>query len=242
MENGRQWSPRQRKWPHRAQSRTSHHGSLGSWLHTNLHLGLPGCLLQGSRAWPQGRYSLWNCGLNANLQNILAECRPGWHRGCFQSILDAEHQPRTQRQFKEGGFQLQHPSSSSLLPCDSLQGPGRSQVENKNQWESLPGLGVRRSLQQVGRLGFSTVLILWSPDVKSQIIGKDPDAGKDWRQKEKGATEDEMVAWHHWFNGHELRQTLGEGEGQGSLMCCSPWVFSWTWFSDWTTTQSPQNR
>ena len=46
--------------------------------------------------------------------------------------------------------------------------------------------------------------VLWPPDVKSWLIGKDPDAGKDWRQEEKGATEDEMVGWHHWFNGHEL--------------------------------------
>ena len=65
--------------------------------------------------------------------------------------------------------------------------------------------------------------ILWPPDVKSlQNIGKDPDAGKDWRQ-EKGATEDEMVGWHYWLNGHEFEQTLGDSEGQGSLTCCSSW-------------------
>ena len=64
--------------------------------------------------------------------------------------------------------------------------------------------------------------ILWSPDVKSQLTGKDPDAGKDWGQ-EKGATEDEMVWWHHRFNGHGLGQTPGNGEGQVSLVCCSPW-------------------
>ena len=61
--------------------------------------------------------------------------------------------------------------------------------------------------------------ILWSPDVKSQLIGKDPDAEKDWRQEEKGTTEDEMVGWHHQFNEHEFEQTLGDGEGQGSPMC-----------------------
>ena len=65
--------------------------------------------------------------------------------------------------------------------------------------------------------------ILWPPDAKSWLIGKDPDAGKDWRQEEKGMTEDEMVGWHHWFNGHEFEQTPGNGEGQGSLACCSPW-------------------
>ena len=52
---------------------------------------------------------------------------------------------------------------------------------------------------------------------------KDPDAGKDWGQEEKGMTEDEMVGWHHWLNGHEFEQTPGDGEGQGSLVCCSPW-------------------
>ena len=66
-------------------------------------------------------------------------------------------------------------------------------------------------------------LILWLPDVKSQLIGRDPDAGKDWGQKEKKATQDEMVGWHHWLNEHEFDQAPGDGEGQGSLVCCSPW-------------------
>ena len=65
--------------------------------------------------------------------------------------------------------------------------------------------------------------ILWPPDAKSWLIGRDPDAGKDWRQKEKGTEEDEMVGWHHWFNGHEFEQAPGDGEGQGDLACCSPW-------------------
>ena len=65
--------------------------------------------------------------------------------------------------------------------------------------------------------------ILWPPDVKNQLIRKDPDAGKDWRQEEKGITEDEMVGWYHWLSGHEFEQTSGDGEGQGSLTCCSPW-------------------
>ena len=66
-------------------------------------------------------------------------------------------------------------------------------------------------------------LILKPPDAKSWLIGKGPDAGKIWGQKEKGATEDEMVGWHHQLNGHEFEQTSGDGEGQGSLACCSPW-------------------
>ena len=65
--------------------------------------------------------------------------------------------------------------------------------------------------------------ILWPPDVNNWLIGKDPDAGKDWRQKEKGTTEDEMVGWHHQINGHEFEQALEVGDGQGSLECCSPW-------------------
>ena len=64
--------------------------------------------------------------------------------------------------------------------------------------------------------------IPWLPDAKSQLIGKDPDAGKDWRQEEKGLTEDELFGWHHQLDGHESAQTLGDGEGQGRLVCCSP--------------------
>ena len=57
----------------------------------------------------------------------------------------------------------------------------------------------------------------------SQLIGKDPDTGKDWRHVEKGKTEDEMVGWHHLLNGHEFEQALGIGDVRGSLACCSPW-------------------
>ena len=67
------------------------------------------------------------------------------------------------------------------------------------------------------------VSILWSPDVRSRLIGKDPDAGKDWSQEKKGMTEDKLVGWHHWLSGHEFEQTPGDGKGQGSLACCSPW-------------------
>ena len=65
--------------------------------------------------------------------------------------------------------------------------------------------------------------ILWTPDAKYWLTGKDPDAGKDWRQEEKGMTEDEIIGWHHWFKGHEFEQALRDGDGQGSLACCSPW-------------------
>ena len=65
--------------------------------------------------------------------------------------------------------------------------------------------------------------ILGPPDEKSRLIRKDPDTGKDWRQEKKGMTEDEMVGWHHWLNGHEFEQTPRDSEGLGSLACCSPW-------------------
>ena len=65
--------------------------------------------------------------------------------------------------------------------------------------------------------------ILWPPDAKSWLIRKEPDARKDWMQEEKWATEDEMIAWHHWLNGNESEQTLGDSEGQRSLTCCSSW-------------------
>ena len=65
--------------------------------------------------------------------------------------------------------------------------------------------------------------ILWLPDENNWLIGKDPDVGKGWRHEEKGMTEDKMVVWHHWINGHELEQAPENSEGQGSLACCSPW-------------------
>ena len=64
--------------------------------------------------------------------------------------------------------------------------------------------------------------ILWPPDSNSQLFRKDPDAGKDWRQEGKGTT-DKMLGWHHWLNGLEFEQIPADGEGQGSLACCSPW-------------------
>ena len=66
-------------------------------------------------------------------------------------------------------------------------------------------------------------LILWPPDSKNWLTGKDPDAGKEWKQEEKGMTEDEMIGWHQWLDRHEFEQALGVGDEQGSLECCSTW-------------------
>ena len=65
--------------------------------------------------------------------------------------------------------------------------------------------------------------VLWPPRAKSWLIGKDGDAGRDWRQEETGTTEDEMAGWHHWLNGHESEWTPGAGDGQGGLACCDSW-------------------
>jgi len=71
----------------------------------------------------------------------------------------------------------------------------------------------------IGRMNAEALI----PDAKNWLIGKNPDAGKDWRQKEKGIAEDEMVGWHHQLEGHEFEQVLGVGDGQGGLACCSTW-------------------
>ena len=86
--------------------------------------------------------------------------------------------------------------------------------------------------------------ILWPTDGKSWLTGKDPDAGRDCGQEEKGMTEDEMVGWHHRFNGHEFEQAPGVGHGQGSLVCCSPWGckvgYDWETEPNWIcNTKSP---
>ena len=65
--------------------------------------------------------------------------------------------------------------------------------------------------------------ILWPPHAKSWLIGKDPNAGRDWGQEEKGTIEHEMAVWHHWLNGHESGYTPGVGDGQGGLVCCDSW-------------------
>ena len=99
-----------------------------------------------------------------------------------------------------------------------------------------------QSLIFIGRTGAEAETpILWPPDAKNWLIGKDPDAGKDWRWEEKGMTEDEMVGWHQWLDGHEFEWAPGVGDGQGSLACCNPWGckesdtpewLNWTFLND----------
>ena len=75
--------------------------------------------------------------------------------------------------------------------------------------------------------------MLWPRDAKNWLIGKDPNAGKDWGQEEKGMTEDEMVGWYHWLDGHESELALGVGDRQGSLACCSPWDHKESDITEW---------
>ena len=77
------------------------------------------------------------------------------------------------------------------------------------------------------------VPIFWPPDEKNWLIGKDPDAGNDWRQEKKGNTEDEIVRWHYWLDEHEFEQALGVGDGQGGLACCSPWCLKESYTTEW---------
>ena len=112
-----------------------------------------------------------------------------------------------------------------------------TQTLHCSKWNEVM-VGWRRNWAGSRHLGFSNsnlywqcdlkyfghlIQVLWPPDVKNCLIGKDTDAGKDRRQKEKGMTENEMVGWHHLLKGQEFEQTLGIGDGQGSLACFSPW-------------------
>ena len=85
-------------------------------------------------------------------------------------------------------------------------------------------------------IGRTEVPILWLLDAKRWVVGKDPDAGKDWGQEEKRSSEGEMVGWHHWLNGHEFKQTLGDGEEQGSLARCSIWGRQKSAMAEWVKT------
>ena len=97
----------------------------------------------------------------------------------------------------------------SPLDCNKIQ---QVHLKGDQSWVFIGGTDVEAETP-----------ILWPPDVKSWLIGKDPDAGKDWGQEEKGTTENEMVGWHHQLNGHGFGWTLGVGHGQGALVCCGSW-------------------
>ena len=115
-------------------------------------------------------------------------------------------------------LQSASPKLSSLTPSyhQLVSANGRHSKALGTRKKNQPWIVIERTDAEV------EAPILWPPDSKSQLMGKDSDAGKDWRQEKRGMTKDEMVGWHHWFNGHEFEQTLGDSGGQGSLACCSP--------------------
>ena len=98
----------------------------------------------------------------------------------------------------------------------------QSILKEINPEYSLEGLMLKLKLQYFGPLMR-----------RANSFGKDSDAGKDWRQEEKGMTEDKMVGWHHWLNGHKFEQVLGDGEGQGSLVYCNPWGLKESDTTEW---------
>ena len=108
-----------------------------------------------------------------------------------------------------------------LLNCgvgkDSWESSGLKEIKSVNPKRNQSWMFIGRTDDE------AEAPIIWPPDAKSWLIRKDPEAGKEWRQEEKGMTEDEMVGWHHQLDGCEFEQVLGVGDGQGSLVCCSPW-------------------
>ena len=112
------------------------------------------------------------------------------------------------------------PSAKELMlwNCGALESPLDSkEIKSVNPKGNQPWIFTERTDAE------AEVPIFWLSDAKSQLVGKDPETGKNWGQEEKGTTEDEMVGCHHWLNGREFEQTLGDSEGQGSHVCCSPW-------------------
>ena len=115
------------------------------------------------------------------------------------------------------GWKLKNWGSRTVVLDKTPEGPlDRKEITPVNLKGNQPWIFIGRADNE------AETPILCPPDAKSWLIGKDPDAGKDWGQ-EKGLTEDEIVDWHHRLNGHEFERTPGDGEGQGSLTCCSPW-------------------
>ena len=107
-----------------------------------------------------------------------------------------------------------------LLNCGAAEDSWASLGQQRDQTVNLKG---SQLWIFIGRTDVEAEApVFWSPYVNNQLIGKVPDVGKDWGQKEKRASEDEMTEWHHWCNGLELGQTPGDGEGQGGMACCNP--------------------
>ena len=154
-----------------------------------------------------------------NLNSILkkTETLLCWQRSVWSNYgFSSSHVKMWELDHKEGGvlknryfwIVVLEKTLESSLDCKEIQ---RVHPKGNQSWIFIGRTDVEAETP-----------ILWPPDRKSWLIWKDPDAGKDWGQ-EKGMTEEEMVGWHHWQTGHGFGWTLGVGDGQGGLACCSPW-------------------
>ena len=164
---------------------------------------------------------------------VKAMVFPGVMYGCESWIIKkTEH-------WRADAFKLVYKTLES--PLDS------SEIKPVNPKRNQPWIFILRTDAE------AEAPTLWTPDAQSWLFGKDPDAGKDWGQEEKGMTEDEMVGWHHWLSGHDFEQTLGDNEVHWSLVCCSLWdqkeldTTEWlnnkaVWLMDELSTISPAKR
>ena len=119
---------------------------------------------------------------------------------------------------KKEGWALKNWCIQTVVLEKTLESPlGGKEIKSINPKGNQPWIIVGKTNAE------AEAPIFWPSNAKSQLIGKDPDAGKDKRQEGKKITEDQMVGWHHWLHGHESEKALGDGEGQGSLACCSQW-------------------
>ena len=143
----------------------------------------------------------------------------------------------TSADFLEAQGLFPMPISNYWIVCfcweDSWESLCQEEIKPVNSKKNQPWIFIGRTDAE------AEAPIFWPPDAKSQLIGKDPDAGEDWRQEEQGMTEDEMVGWHHWLNGHEFEKLWEIVEDRRAWCVAVHGVAkSWTWLSDWITTRS----
>ena len=168
------------------------------------------------------------------LQNLCRRWLQSWNQKMLTPWKESYDQPRQRTKKQRHYFVNKGPSS---------QGYGFSSSHVPKNWcfwtvvleKTLEGPLDCKEIQPVHPKGDQSWVfigrtdaeaetpILWPPHAKSWLIGKDPDAGRDWGQEEKGTTEDEMAGWHHWLDGHESEWTPGVSDGQGCLACCDSW-------------------
>ena len=140
-----------------------------------------------------------------------------WQRSICQTYgFSSIHVRMRQLDHKEAGHQ--RTDAFKLWCCRRLlRVPWMARIKPVKLTRNLPWILIGRTDAE------AEAPIILPPDAKSWLIGRDPDAEKDWGQEEKGATEDEMVGWHHRLSGHEFEQISGDSKGQGNLACCSSW-------------------